>query len=237
MEKKWHHLMVVNYHLNMNIAYYQYLQYLCLLAALFCYKDLKQRSLHLLLPLMVVVCIVETLAHYYLQLGFSNNYGIYNCWVIASVVIYYFIFDKLLCFKGWKRRLYLVSAGVTILFMLLEFFVISWGKYLIHTVIITSIQYMLICCLLVAQLVMDDVQPVRLSSHPYFWFAAGLLIFSAGYAILIGLHPYIRDNNLLLFGKRLYFIIGPMLNVILYSCFIIAIVLCSRYKQISPASS
>ena len=186
---------------------------------------------------MIIVCVVETLAHHISFFGLSSNYGIYNCWVIGSVILYYFIFNRLLHPKNWQRRLYLLLAGLTCLFMLFEFFVISWGKYLMHTVTVISIQYVLLSCLLIAQLIMDDVHPVRLSSHPYFWFAAGLLIFSAGLAILIGLHPYIRDNNLLIFGKPIHRVVGPILNVVLYSFYTIAIFLCSRSKQMSPASS
>jgi len=221
----------------MSVTYYQYFQYACLIIALIYYKDLKQRSLELLLPLMVIVCVVETLAHCFDLFGLSNNYGIYNCWVIGSAILYYFMFGKLLNMKARHRKFYHLFAGLTFLFIMVDLCFISWGKYLINTVIITGIQYILLCCLLIAQLVMNDAQPVRLSYHPYFWFASGLLIFSAGYAILIGLHPYIRDNKLFLFGKPLYAVIGPMLNVVLYSFYIIAIVLCSRFKQILSASS
>jgi ABC-type dipeptide/oligopeptide/nickel transport system permease component len=71
----------------------------------------------------------------------------------------------------------------------------------------------------------------ELSKHPYFWTAAGLLIFSLGTLVVLGMNQFIRINNLTIVNKALYRTIMPVLNVILYSSYSYAFYLCARMKK------
>lgn len=221
----------------MNIAYYQYIQYISLILAIIYHKPLKERSLGLLLPLLIIVCVVETAAHSTKALGLKSNYDIYKVWTVGSLLLHYVIFAKLLKMKNWQRFLYMAICSVTVGFMLIDLIIISRGTTVYYTNTLMCVQQFLLSCLLIGQLFMDDSQPVKLSEHPHFWFAAGLMVFTACYMIISGLHPYLRDNKITLFGDPIYRTVGRLINYVLYICYSISIVLCSRYKQILPVSS
>jgi hypothetical protein len=221
----------------MTIAYYQYFQYASLILAIMFYRSLKTRSLGLLLPLLIIVCVVETAAHSTKALGLKTNYDIYKVWTVGSLLLHYVIFAKLLKMKNWQLFLYLAICSVTIGFMLIDLIFISPGTTVYYTNTLMCIEQFLLSCLLIGQLFMDDSNPVQLSAHPHFWFAAGLMVFTACYMIISGLHPYLRDNKITLFGDPIYRTVGRLINYVLYICYSISIILCSRYKQMSPLSS
>ncbi len=200
------------------------------------YRSLKLRSLQLLLPLMILVCVVETAAHHKEYFGMATNYEIYKCYIVGAAIFYYIMFAKLLRMNKRIRILYWCIAVATMVFVFIDFLWISRGNSSTYTTTLTFLQQFILSCLLIAQLTMDDTQPVKLSADPQFWFAAGLMIFAACTTVLFGLHSYIRDNHLTLFGRPLYRALGPVINVVLYLFYSISILLCSRYKQMQPSS-
>lgn len=91
----------------MKIWYYQYVQYFCLLLSFAYFQSLKRYTLQLLVPLLVLVCAVETAAQYHLEFGLKNNYTIYTCYLIGSAFIYYAIFLQLFQMRGVVRKVFL----------------------------------------------------------------------------------------------------------------------------------
>lgn len=204
--------------------------------AIIYYKPMKERSLGLLLPLMIIVCIVETSAQYFKQLGLRSNYDIYKIWSIACLLIQFAVFYKILRLSKQQRRLFLFLATLSCIFMLIDLFYISVGTSMYPTNTMIAIEHFILSCLLLVQLFMNDEAPVKLSVHPYFWFAAGLMLFNVCHLITSGLHPYLRDHKIMLFGDPIYRTIARMANFVLYSFYSISFFLCSRYKATLPQS-
>lgn len=214
----------------MNLSYFHYFQYLSLFAALLFYRGLKSYALQWMIPLLLLVCIVETSAKNVHWFNLKSNYVIYNIYVVLSIPLYLTIFFQLLEWKAVKKIIYFLFSTLLTAFGFLDVLIISKGEMGIYSVMILFICQVLLSCLVLSRLAMSENREVHMLKEPHFWFAAGVIIFALGTGLLIGLLPYIRNNNLHIFGEPLYRIMIPALNVVLYSCYTYAFYLCMKHK-------
>ena len=219
----------------MEVNYYHYFQFLSFVVALICFSNLKRFSLGLLPYLLFVVCITELLAANCEMLGFSSNYKIYSTYFVISTALYFMIFNKIIHWKKRAKHVYHFVAFATVLFSLIDYFYLEAGSFVRYTMTVTLILHIVLSCILLAEIAMDDNRQIRMITEPYFWFASGLLLFSLGTEVTLGLHPFILKNNLMLFGKSLHRVIVPVLNVVMYSCYTIAILLCKARVRLLPS--
>lgn len=220
----------------MHISYYQYFQYLSLLIALIWYKDLKRFSLQWMVPLLISVACIESLATNYLNMGLTTNVPIYNVYLLVSPVFYFLMFRAVIGFKGRYRAIFDVVVVASMIFFIADFFSAGQSGFNSISYIISAVEYMLFSCILLSKLIMDDTRPVYLVREPYFWIAAVVIIFSLVAVVITGLHSFIVRNHVTLFGKNLHRVIMPMVNVVMYSGFSYAFYLCRKHRMTLVAS-
>lgn len=215
----------------MIIKYFQYFQFASLLSLLLFFKGVKKFRLQPMLPILLVVCVIECISSNKHLFGLKNNYLIYNLYFIISTPIYFLIVYRILNPHGTLKLWYVsVTSFFSVLFLIN--FLFFEGPFTFNTlsVIIQQFCLILLSCLILFKLATSEEYFI-LSMHPYFWFAAGLLIFSLGTLVTLGMNQYIRINQILIGNKALYRTIMPMLNVLFYSLFSYTFYLCERTKK------
>lgn len=221
----------------MRVVYFQYFQYLGLLTALLYYRGLRAWSLGMMLPLLLFVCIIETLAANYRAFGMTTNVPFYNIYLAISPVFYFILFQKMLRLRNRHLRLYLLAVAATMIFVVYDYFFIEPGRVNVYTTVVTLIEQLVLSFMVLAMLVTDDSRPVQLVHEPYFWIAGAILLFTLVTIVIQGLQPYIYRSGLLLAGKPVYKVIMPIVNVVFYSCYTYAIYLCQKHRAtFSPSS-
>lgn len=111
-------------------------------------------------------------------------------------------------------------------------FLLGEGMYSVDSITVVLQQFILVllCCLLLFQMAMRE-EYFQFSKEPMFWISGGLLVFSMGTLVALGMSQFIRMNHITIQNINLYRIIMPVLNVILYSSYIIGFILCKRKKK------
>ena len=213
------------------IKYWHFFQYLALFAAIFYYNSLKVYRAGAMLPLLILVCLIETWSVIIKTMGHLNNHYLYNIYLLISTPLYLYLFYNFLDFKGKFRKIYLyTSILISLAFLLNFFFFEGIMKFNTLSVILMSFCTTILSILLLFKLAVSENYFI-LSKHPYFWIAAGLLIFSLGTLVVLGMSQFIRINNLTIVNKALYRTIMPVLNVIIYSSYTYAFYLCAQMKK------
>ena len=215
----------------MKLLYFQYFQYLALFSAIFYYRSLKIYKAGAMLPLLLIVCFIETanitLKHY----GFTNNHFLYNLYSLLCTPIYFYVFYSFLNIPATLQKTYFYTGLCISLLLVYNFFFFE-GIFKFNTLSIILMQFctILLSVFLLFKLAVSE-NYIILSRHPYFWIAAGLLIFSLGTLVVLGMNQYIRIHNLTIVNKTLYKTIMPVLNVILYSSYSYAFYLCAQMRK------
>ena len=184
------------------------------------------------LPLSILVCAVEIVSANVRVWGISDSdHFIKNMYVFFSMPLYFYIYYQLLPLTQKVARIYRIVAYTVcavFLFNLLFF----QGLFHINILSLVFQQFItiLLSCSLLFFLSVSEKYFV-LWKEPRFWIAAGLLIFSLGTMVILGLYQYIRMNHLTIRNRNLYSFVMPMLNVILYSSYTYAFYLCRQKKN------
>ena len=213
----------------MVIHYFMYFQFLSLLLAIVFYRGLKAFKLLGFIPLLVIVCFTEVTAANPSFVGLPNNHGIYNYYLIFSTPVTFYVFLQMLFFKGWVKSLYVITAALLVLFVVINFF-IGQGAQKFDTYSLILIEFLtgLLTLLVIAKLFREDDSAIFLNQHPYFWIAASTLIFSLVTLILLGMQQFIEVKKIRIGDLQIYSVIMPMINVFLYSCYSYAFYLCRK---------
>ena len=215
----------------MKIPYFLYFQYLALFSAIFFYKSLKIYRAGVMLPILILVCIIETTAAIFRAYGITTNHFLYNLFIVTCTPLYLYVFYYFLNIRPKFHRIYFYTSLAIILLILYNFFFFE-GAFMFNTLSIILMQFctILLSVFLLFRLAVSENYFI-LSKHPYFWISAGLLIFSLGTLVVLGMNQYIRIHNLTIVNKTLYRTIMPVLNVILYSSYSYAFYLCAQMKK------
>lgn len=215
----------------MRIPYFLYFQYLALFSAIFYYRSLKTYKAGAMLPLLLLVCVIETTSAVSKHFGYNNNHYLYNSYIITNTPLYFYLFYNFLNINPKFRRPYFYTALSISLLIVLNFLFFE-GILIFNTLSIILMQFctVLLSVFLLFRLAVSE-KFFTLSKHPYFWISAGLLIFSLGTLVVLGMSQYIRMHQLTIVNKALYRTIMPVLNVILYSSYSYAFYLCAQMKK------
>ncbi len=215
----------------MKISYFIYFQYLALFSAFFYYRSLKIYKAGAMLPLLLIVCIIETASAILKYFGYTNNHYLYNFYILTCTPLYFYFFFHFLNINPGYRKVYFYTCLSISLLLVINFFFFE-GVFIFNTLSIIFMQFctILLSVFLLFRLAISENHFI-LSRHPYFWIAAGLLIFSLGTLVVLGMNQYIRIHNLTIMNKNLYRTIMPVLNVMLYSSYSYAFYLCAQMKK------
>lgn len=214
-----------------DLLWYQYFQWIALITAVLFYRHLTHHRMGFFLSLCLVVVLVEWLSHRVIEMGYPNNYFIINLYYVVSTPLYLLIFYRHLNLGPRYRIVFGIGAAIISLGIMGNY-LLGEGIHALNTISIIIQQFINIifsCALLFQSAIRDEY--FKMTGDPLFWVAAGLLIFSLGSLVVMGMNQFIRINHLTISNKNLYRVIMPVLNVILYSAYTFAFILCRQKKK------
>lgn len=214
----------------MIVKYFQYFQFFSLAMAIINFRWLKAHSLGIMLPLLLLVCGVETLAANYTIVHPTSNIPVYNIYQVVAPVFFFILFQQMLRLRGLKFRLYLAISILTMLFVLFDWLYIEAGGFVMYTAVLNNIWQILLSILVLAMLVTDESKQLPLTREPWFWIAGNILWFTLLHLVIIGLYPYLSKSGIRIFGKTVYAFVMPVANVFYYSGFAYAFYLCRKHR-------
>jgi len=219
----------------MHIDYYVYFQLISLLIALLCHVRLKAYHLTNYIPLLYITCIIELSAGIVKQTS-QVNYFIYNLYLLFSTPIQVLLFYRMLKPLSNGKVLMLSVSTLLLLFLVVNFYFLQGLETFNSYSLIFIMLFNIVCSSLVLlkTLLLEERQ-TNVFKEPYFWINSATLLFSLGTLVVLGLQQYIIINKIQIENKSVYRSIMPILNVILYSAYSYAFLLCQRTLP-SPSS-
>jgi len=222
----------------MIIAPFQYFQLLSLLVAIACYRGLLQWRLILFIPLLLLTNVIELIGNNYKALGWTHNYAIYNLYILLMTPINLYLYGNMLTLKRNEKPVYLTICLLSLAFILLNYFFLQgYSQFNNISVVLIEILNIVLSCFVLLRLTFQGDMLVSIFRAPYFWISAANLLFGLITLVLLGLQQYIRGNNIRIGSTSLYHYILPVVNIILYSCYCLAFILCRTRTNRSSSSS
>jgi hypothetical protein len=197
---------------------------------IFLYRTLKSSNLKYFLPFLLLTVVVELLGHWSMSKGL-RNYMMFNLFTSTEFVFYAFLFYKHFKQTGFKKAA-LFFIPFYILAVTLNITIIQGTNHFhTYTFLLGSFFIVVFCCLFFYESVLPEQLENKLTKQPFFWVCTGLLLFYLGSVIINALFEYLRSFDMQEEGKRIYGIINQSLNVVLYSAFIFAFILCRNNNK------
>ena len=200
------------------------------LVCLYLFRYLKNSELKYFLPFLFITMLVEVVGYWQSSNGIKN-YLMYNIFTTVEFVFYTFLF-----YRHLRKKIFKQFALAFIPFYLLAVaynlaFVQGMNYFHTYTFLLGSFFIVVFCCLFFYESVLPEHLNTKLTMQPFFWVCTGLLLFYLGSVIINALFEYLRSFDMQQEGIRIYGIINQSLNVILYSSFIFAFILCRNNNK------
>jgi hypothetical protein len=213
----------------MHIIWAQYFQIISLLLAIIFGKGLIRFKLTWFIPLLLIVCITDFVGSNRAYFGWTNNYLLYDCYLIVTFPVTYYIFFRMLKYKGWLQTIYFTVGFLIFLFFVLNLLYLQGSQtFNTYTFILTDFVFSMISLLVLVELFKDDDYNIMLYNHPYFWISGAILIFSVSTLVILGSQQIIANNKIQINGKNAYKILTQIMNVVLYTSYSYAFFLCRK---------
>jgi hypothetical protein len=212
----------------MPTSLYIYFEILSVLCAVIYYRELHNFHLGIWLPLVLINCITDIIGDNFAKAKIPNYY-IYNSYLLISTPLYLCAFFKMLNYKGFIKKIFVVISILILLFIMLNLVFIQGHKeFDTYSLILIEFIISLLSLLVLLKLFNDNSSHFLLQDHPHFWIGGATLIFSVSTLFILGLQKFIEVNQLQIDGKNIYRILIPLLNIILYSSYSYAFFLCKK---------
>jgi len=213
----------------MTILWFQYFQLLSLITAIIFHKRLSNYNIIAFIPLLLIVVIIEFAGVNFRYFDWSDNYFIYNIYLLSSTPIVLYLYKQMLALDSKTKIVFIAISIFIMTLIVINYLFLQGTKQLnTHSIILIEIMNIILSCFVLVQLVFKDDIERSLFNEPYFWINVGSLFFSLGTLVVMGLQQYIRANHIQLNKVSAYFFIMPFLNVILYSSWSYGFILCKR---------
>lgn len=178
-----------------------------------------------ILFLLLGIC-TETVGWYmYNFLKIKYNALPFNFFMLARITFLMWFFTKAKLLKNAMKILFAGIALFLVFGLINLFFFQGFWHYNFHTESLGDIILSLVCCYFLLKVVKSD-EGINLLGFDYFWLAIGVLFYSLGFALLYQfadlLGAYYKATKINI-GNY----INYALNLIFYSCLIIAFI-CRR---------
>jgi hypothetical protein len=221
----------------MHLPLYFYFEIVCFLIAVIQSKKLAAFSLAMFIPLLFLVCLTEWLAFMVMKEGWKNNYLIYNVYLLLSTPMQGYLFFTMLKPKSVKNIIFWILFALLLLFILINFISIQ-GRNIFNTFSIIAIMLFNIffCCIILLKYALVEDSMYHFFKTPYFWISSGLLIFSLATLVVLGLQNYILSHRVQIQQINVYRIVMPIANIVLYSAYSYAFILCRPHQLKQPFS-
>lgn len=213
----------------MKISPSVFMEILSLLIAIIFYKRLKLKSPFLwFIPFLFITVIVELIGGYYRYVLQERNiifYNFYNFIVISFFVYFYY---QSLQTQKFKKLILIYYPFIFIFWLVNMLFFQGLHFSNTYTNIFRNIFHVVFALLFFYESLQSSNLKVRIEREPLFWVSTGVLFYYASSIVVFSIYQYISNNNLQIAGIRLYDVIISILNLILYSCYIVAFTLCPK---------
>jgi len=200
------------------------------LVCILLYKTLKNTHFKYFLPFLFITLSVELIGYWLITKGI-RNYTLFNVFTTFEFVFYAFLFSKHLKTTVFKK----LTIGFIPFYCLMVFlnlqYLQGYNNFHTYTFLLGSFFVVLFCCLFFYESVLPEHLDHPLAKQPFFWVCTGLLLFYMGSVIINALFEYLRSYDLQQEGKKIYGLINQSLNVVLYSSFIYAFILCRKTRK------
>jgi hypothetical protein len=212
----------------MHLDYYIYFQLLSLLIAIICYERLKANSLTAFIFLIYIACVVELCGYTFKQQQ-QVNYLIFNFYLVFSTPFQLLLFYNMTKPKGMLQKVFITISSLLLLFILINFYFFQgMNAFNTYSLILIMLLNIVLSVWVLIQRFLIDETTTNFFKSPYLWINAVILIFSLGTLVVLGLQQYIQANKIVINNKNVYRQIMPILNVILYSGYSYAFLLCRK---------
>jgi hypothetical protein len=214
------------------LSYYIYLLVITssMLVCLILYKSVKKTALKYFLPFLVLTIIVELSGLWMNQHGIKN-YLLFNVFTTVEFVFYSFLF-----FKHYRKNknkllslLFMPLYTLAVIINLIYFQGID--RFHTYTFLLGSFFIVVFCCLFLYESVLPEYIESTLTKEPFFWVCTGLLLFYLGSVIINALFEYLRTFDMQIEGKKIYSTINQILNILLYTAFLISFIVCRNNNK------
>lgn len=196
------------------------------------YKYIKHTRYVYFIPFLAFVLLGELGGVYFSSpphLNGTKNMHIYLVILLVETIFYGYMFHQILESEKMKKITFTGSAIIVCLLMAWFFFFADIGVLLSNTLGITGFFFSCISCFyLYEKNISSDKTEENLMKNPDFWFATGILIFWVTCTAPFILYFFLKENQILIFGIPLYRLFPQVFSVVLYGCFIVAIILWRR---------
>lgn len=220
----------------MGTHYHIYLQLAVLILGMSFLKGLRKYRMGWLLALIFLDVSTEIVFPILRSMGVISNYWLLNLYVLLSTPLYFLVFFRMIPVPKRFRKLYIGVAFWLQMLLLANYFFFEGISNLNRlSIVFQQLVVILLSSALLFKLATQQ-KYIVLTQHPAFWVSAGLLLFSLGTLIVMGMSQYILVNHLTIRNETLNRILMPMLLVILYLSYSYAFYLCRpKKKSYSPS--
>lgn len=161
------------------------------LLALFTINSLKKKSLKIFFIFLVTTSLKETVCTYY-AINSLNNYPIYNSLSIAYYGLLFLSFKSYFENRKIKRLITILLLVFSLFYMLNLLFIQGLIKFNSYTFLLGGLFLNFICLVFFYNL-LNSTRNVKIIKLPFFWFSTGLVFYSTGTIILLGLFEFYRN--------------------------------------------
>lgn len=219
-----------------HLYYYHFFQAAAVTSGLLFFRSVKAASLGWFLLLCIAGLVIDVGSIWWFYgLGFPNNYLIINLYSVVALTLLLVGFYKPLVLSPNEAKWYGRITVLLILVMAVDYILTmdSNKNSILGNILFNFFGIILSCLWLFRMAIKDEV--FSFFDEPLFWISSGFLIFCLGALVVMGMSQYIRIHQITIQNKPLYRVIMPMLNVILYTSFTYAFLLCRlKRKSYSP---
>ena len=171
---------------------------------------------------LFITILAETLgwySHYFLNKG--NNY-IFNILLLITVSFFIWMFVNETLMQIIRRRLFITLIFFIFFALVNLLFIEGFQSYNGYSEVIGDIILTSVSCNFLFLILRDD-EYINIFRYEYFWLASGLLFYCLGsivlYLFLDSLRTFTKET-----GIPVYLYLNGGLNIIFYSCLIIAFI-------------
>lgn len=200
------------------------------LVCILLYNTLRKTHFKYFLPFLFITLTVELTGYWLITKGI-RNYTLFNVFTTFEFIFYAFLFSKHLKTTLFKKLTIGFMPFYAVMVFLNLQYVQGYNNFHTYTFLLGSFFVVLFCCLFFYESVLPEHLDHPLAMQPFFWVCTGLLLFYMGSVIINALFEYLRSYDLQQEGKKIYGLINQSLNVVLYSSFIYAFILCRKTKK------
>jgi hypothetical protein len=214
-----------------NISIVHILPFFIFILGIYLFPGLRRLRIGMLIPIMIIDLILDNIEYNYARHGMYNIFA-FNFFYIIATPFFFILFYNMLQPQKKNKIFFIVITILSIVFFLYEYFNNNEVRLNYITIIVFRLQCIMLGCLTIARLVMDENNSANLTGEPFFWICAGQVLVSIVIIICDGLHPYLVTNYIEIYNRYHWLIyVSPVASMVVSFCNAYAFILCGKRYQ------